>query len=38
MPPVNLAFHAVCSIEIYYESVTLDVSQPTGIVLNALAS
>ena len=38
LPPVNLAYHASAELNILFESVTLDVSQPTGIVLNALAS
>jgi hypothetical protein len=37
-PPSNLAFHAAAELNIPHESVTLDVSQPTGILLNALAS
>ena len=35
MPPVNLAFHAVALRKKAWVFVTLDVSQPTGIVLKA---
>ena len=38
LPPVNLAYHASAALNIPVEPVTLDVSQPTGMVLNALAS
>jgi len=37
LPPVNLAFHASAELNIPSEFVTLDVSQPSGILLNASA-
>mmetsp|Transcript_7271 Transcript_7271/g.32021 ORF Transcript_7271/g.32021 Transcript_7271/m.32021 type:complete len:248 (+) Transcript_7271:222-965(+) len=37
VPPVNLAFHASAELNIPSEFVTLDVSQPSGILLNASA-
>ena len=33
-PPVNLAVHVSAEVNILPEAVTLDVSQPTGMVLN----